>query len=132
MQAKVGRELPRGRSDLPNDIHANGRIGTPVASGPRKSLPSATQGHDALPWFKLAGQIERLVEPLPRVGSHPLFILRPNSPLLRQALGIDLSNRWMLGDLPIHDGLRKGGIIGLVMPMSAVTPQVNHYIDFEF
>ena len=51
--------------------------------------------------------------------------------LLNQTPRIQIDNRWMLGDFSRLQGLCKSRIVGFIVTVSAITPQVNNHIVFH-
>ena len=51
--------------------------------------------------------------------------------LLNQTPRIQIDNRWMLGDFSRLQGLCKSGIVGFIVTVSAITPQIDNHIVFH-
>ncbi len=51
--------------------------------------------------------------------------------LLDQAPGVDLTRGRMLGDLAVHQGLGEARLVGLVVAVAAVAPEIDHHVLLE-
>src|SRR3546814_8491603 len=48
-----------------------------------------------------------------------------------EPLAVDLARRRMLGDLAVHQRLREGRLVGFVMAVPAIAPEVDHHVLLE-
>ena len=101
----------------------------------RGSTPTGGGGSAALdrrlPGRRLAGLVERLLEPLLEVVERLLGLLEREVAPLDQRLGEQLAHRPPLVDLGVHQRLGVAGVVALVVAVAAVADHVDHHVLVE-
>ena len=66
------------------------------------------------------------------LGDHRIRLFLRNDSLFYQALRPDFADTGMTADFLVHQGLREGGFLALIMPVAAVADQIYQEILAEF
>jgi hypothetical protein len=103
----------------------------PVRPGRAEALPYAAEAGDPRARLDLLCQPLGRFQPLDDDGLHLIEVRLRHDLLIEQPPGVDFAHRRMLGDLAVHDRLRETRLVGFVVPVAAVTPEVDEHVALE-